>query len=233
MVSMQPKVSFIATVFNGQDYLADTLRSIFIQTLMPDIEVIYVNDGSTDATWRILEFYRKQYPEQMKIVNIGENRGCGYALNRATALVTSPIIVVASGDDLYVENRAELHYEALKGKTNGVHYGAYHRINAKGDVQQGILCDGTDASTCDTIPWKKGLLFEWKQYIPHPFMAVSTELAKRVPYRVDIKVGIDYPWLKGLETAGADFYSTPDILGFYRFHAKMVSSSRRKEVLEA
>lgn len=47
------KVSVIIPVYNGEKYLEDTLKSISAQTLS-EIEILCVDDGSTDHSWEIL-----------------------------------------------------------------------------------------------------------------------------------------------------------------------------------
>ena len=53
-----PKVSVIIPVYNSADYLKETLLSVINQTLR-DIEIIVINDGSTDKSEEIIEFYQK------------------------------------------------------------------------------------------------------------------------------------------------------------------------------
>jgi glycosyltransferase involved in cell wall biosynthesis len=48
------KISVVMAVFNGEDYLEDTVKSILEQSYR-DFEFIIVNDGSTDSTGKILE----------------------------------------------------------------------------------------------------------------------------------------------------------------------------------
>ena len=60
-----PKVSVIIPVFNTQNQLKQCLDSIVSQTLQ-DIEIIIVNDGSTDKTKDIADAYQKDYPVMIK-----------------------------------------------------------------------------------------------------------------------------------------------------------------------
>ena len=58
-LSNNPKVSIIVPVYNVERYLSRCLDSILVQT-MPDIEVLCINDGSTDASAEILKNYQKK-----------------------------------------------------------------------------------------------------------------------------------------------------------------------------
>lgn len=61
------KVSVIVPVFNVEEYLSTSLDSILNQTLK-DIEIICINDGSTDASLDILENYAKK-DARIKIIS--------------------------------------------------------------------------------------------------------------------------------------------------------------------
>lgn len=67
------KVSIIVPVYNVKDYLQKCLDSLVQQTLQ-DIEIIVVNDGSTDGSAEFVEAYASGYPEVMKVIN-KENGG--------------------------------------------------------------------------------------------------------------------------------------------------------------
>ena len=79
-------VSIVVAVYNGEQYVARALQSIFAQTLPPtDYEVIVVNDGSTDNTLDILD----KYKDRIKLIT-QPHQGLAAACNRA--------IGAASGD---------------------------------------------------------------------------------------------------------------------------------------
>ena len=64
----QSKVSVIVPVYNTEKYLKKCLDSLINQTLS-NVEIIAVNDGSTDGSPAILEQYAKSYPQIKKTVD--------------------------------------------------------------------------------------------------------------------------------------------------------------------
>ena len=66
------KVSIVLPVYNVEKYLRQCLDSIFVQTL-DEIEVVAVNDGSTDGSLAVLEEYEKKYSEHFVCVDCGIN----------------------------------------------------------------------------------------------------------------------------------------------------------------
>ena len=74
-----PKVSVIIPVYNEEKYLQECLNSVINQTLK-DIEIICVNDGSTDGSKEIIDKYAAK-DARIKVVNKG-NSGYGNSMNR-------------------------------------------------------------------------------------------------------------------------------------------------------
>ena len=72
------KVTIVVPLYNVEKYLAECLDSLIHQTLR-EIEIICVNDGSTDNSPNILEDYRKK-DDRIKIIN-QKNRGLSVARN--------------------------------------------------------------------------------------------------------------------------------------------------------
>lgn len=95
-----PKVSIIVPVYNVEKYLMKCLESLVNQTL-EDIEIIVVNDGSTDNSKEILKDYQKRYPEKIKYLE-KENGGLSDARNFGMPHATGEYIAFLDSDD-YVE----------------------------------------------------------------------------------------------------------------------------------
>lgn len=95
-----PKISVIIPVYNVEQYLRECLDSVVNQTLK-DIEIICVNDGSTDNSLQILEEYA-QKDNRIKIIN-KENRGLASARNKGLEYATGDLIYFLDSDD-YIES---------------------------------------------------------------------------------------------------------------------------------
>lgn len=91
-------VSVVIPVFNGERFLDATLASVFAQDYRP-IEVIVVDDGSTDGTRAVLE----RWPEVVVIHQ--ENAGCGAARNAGIARARGAYIALQDADDLWVPDK--------------------------------------------------------------------------------------------------------------------------------
>lgn len=93
---MTPKVSIVVPVYNVEKYLAECLDSIIQQTL-EDIEIIIVNDGSTDNSLSIAQSYAKKDP-RISIID-KENAGYGHSMNRGFEKACGEYIGIVESDD--------------------------------------------------------------------------------------------------------------------------------------
>lgn len=106
-------ISCIVTVFNKEDYIKETLRSIQRQTYA-DFEVIVINDGSTDQTVKVIEEFADD--DRFTIVN-KVNGGVSSARNLGLQMARMNHLVFVDGDDFVDEEYLAKLSENL-GKTN-------------------------------------------------------------------------------------------------------------------
>ena len=92
------KISVIIPVYNVEKYLRECLDSVINQTLK-DIEIICVNDGSTDSSMAILQEYSSK-DARIVIIN-QENMGVGKARNIAIDRATGQFVCFVDSDDYY------------------------------------------------------------------------------------------------------------------------------------
>ncbi|MCR4903454.1 MAG: glycosyltransferase [Butyrivibrio sp.] len=94
------KVSIIVPVYNTAEYLKRSMDALVGQSL-EDIEIIIVNDGSTDSSMDILNEYAERFPKKVRII-VKENGGQGSARNLGIKSATGDYIGFADSDD-YVD----------------------------------------------------------------------------------------------------------------------------------
>lgn len=89
-------LTIIVPAYNSEDYLGRCLDTLIVPN--PKIEIIIINDGSTDRTAEIGEAYQEKYPEQVQIVH-KENGGHGSGVNAGLARATGRYVKVVDSDD--------------------------------------------------------------------------------------------------------------------------------------
>ena len=104
----KPKVTVIIPVYNAEEYLEETLISVFNQSLK-GLQIICVNDGSTDNSFEIL----KKYKSKLTILQTG-NKGASVARNKALEVTKGTYVSFIDADDTIPENYLELLYKNIK-----------------------------------------------------------------------------------------------------------------------
>lgn len=107
---MNIKISIIVPVFNTQKYLCDCLDSLVSQTLR-EIEIIIIDDASTDFSPMIIEGYRKKYPNKIKAYRLPENSRQGTARNLGIRKAMGEFIMFVDSDDVIDIHSCEKMYK--------------------------------------------------------------------------------------------------------------------------
>lgn len=105
-----PLISVIIPVYNSAKYLPDCLNSVLGQTLQ-DLEIICINDGSTDNSLEILRKYARR-DRRIKIIN-QKNMGVVSARNNGVAAAHGEYIYPLDSDDIIVPTALEKMYGAM------------------------------------------------------------------------------------------------------------------------
>lgn len=94
------KVSVVVPVYNAEETLERCLDSLISQSYK-NIEIVCVNDGSSDSSLKILNKYRKK-DERIVVIDNDKNRGCSYTKNKGIDNATGDFICFVDSDD-YIE----------------------------------------------------------------------------------------------------------------------------------
>lgn len=103
-VSGPPAVSVVMSVYNGERFLCEAVESILAQTCA-ELELIVLDDGSTDATGRILFDYASG--DSRVVVDRQSRQGLATALNRGFALAQAQFVARIDADDASPPSRLE------------------------------------------------------------------------------------------------------------------------------
>lgn len=131
---MNVKVSVIIPVYNREKYIEKCLNSVLSQTLK-EIEIICVDDGSTDGTYDLLQSYSEKYNNV--IVLHQENQGSGPARNKGIECARGKYICFMDSDDYYAQDCALEHlYTIAEEKCISVCRGNILSVLENGEVKR-------------------------------------------------------------------------------------------------
>lgn len=106
------KITVVIPVYNVEKYLKQCLDSVVNQSIFKELEVICINDASTDKSLEILNNYSKKY-ENFKIIDLKENRGVSIARNIGIENSTCEYIIFLDSDDFIDSKMYEKMYEKI------------------------------------------------------------------------------------------------------------------------
>lgn len=207
-----PEISVVMPVFNGERYIREAIESLLAQTL-PDFELVVIDDGSTDATERIIGAF-----DDSRIVFLKNdgNRGIVYSRNRGIASSRGRYIALLDSDDVAVENRLAIQHQFLQQHPDiGLVAGWITEIDENGSATGAFL--KTEAPS-EAIPAM--LLFD------NCFAQSSVMIRKSIlavdPYRSDFPCAEDYD-LFARVAADHKVAIIPEVAVRYRQHSSGTS----------
>ena len=219
-----PLVSIVIPVYNGANYVSEAIESALKQTYK-NIEVIVVNDGSTDNTEKIV----KKYGDKIRYF-YKENGGVASALNLGIKNMKGEYFSWLSHDDVYYTNKIERQIEELKNiDKDNILYSGFELINDKSEF---------------LYAWEIASKNEYRK-LNNSFYALllsgldgcSLLIPKKAFYEVDffnedLKCTQDYDlWFKIFKN-GYKIKYMPEVLLQYRIHESQDTKRKLKSVIE-
>ncbi|MBX2914621.1 MAG: glycosyltransferase [Cyclobacteriaceae bacterium] len=125
-----PLVTIICVCYNQARFVMEALDSVVAQTYQP-IELIVIDDGSTDGSAKIIKQWITSHPETVMLLN-GANMGYCKTFNKAAALAKGKYLIDLSADDVLLPNRVDVGVRALEAPQAGVTFSDAEHVNEAG-----------------------------------------------------------------------------------------------------
>ena len=205
------KISVIMPVYNTSDFLSMSLDSVLNQTI-DDIEIICINDGSTDNSVNILKKYSEF--DSIKVIN-QENLGSGEARNKGLSLAAGEYIAFLDSDDIFLDENALDQMYNLAIKTNADMVAAnLKRIKKNGSIEENYDYE----NTLFTYFYEKTVISPKEYGIPWAFYKNIYKRSFLNEYDIkfpDLSRGQDPIFLANILTKIKNIYALPvDLYGY-------------------
>jgi glycosyltransferase involved in cell wall biosynthesis len=222
-----PNVSVVMPVYNGAEFLADAIASVYAQTVLPE-QVVVINDGSTDGTEALLRRLEPSLPSSFGWVS-QENRGVASAHNRGVSLASGELIAFLDQDDTWHPTKLARQLEHFASDPSlSLSFTGYRRII--GDTATVFKLDHWDPDPQAVVD-----RLMWSCIVGPPCtVLLRREILNGLP-GFDESLSICDDWLMWLNVAGAGLKVgyLPDALADYRWHGGNLSGKRGLYLEEA
>ncbi len=214
MAYSNPVITIITPVFNGEDYLESTIKSVLTCASEVDFEYLIINDGSTDQTPEIL----KKFGNSIRVFN-QENIGESASVTKGFELANGEFVMVLSADDpLFTSEIFKNVFDLFAAEENLVAvYPDWNLINSNGEVIKRVY-----------VPdYSDELLIGRFRTLPGPGVIIRKSAALRIGGRRTkwVYVG-DYDFWLRLSRIG-ELRHRPEILAQWREHPNSTSVKRK------
>lgn len=205
----RPLISCIIPVYNGEQFLREAIDSVLAQTYRP-IEVIVVDDGSTDGTASLAG----SYGDELKYL-WQTNSGPAAARNLGIRVAKGEYLAFLDADDLW-------HPEKLTAQMS--------RFRARPELDM-CLTHVKVFVTCKSPAIQSDILKEDSALVVAPYTACSTLARRSLVDRVgqfnpDLRSGEDTDWFSRVSNGGAVIEVIPQILVYGRLHDNNLIGNR-------
>lgn len=126
-------VSVIIPVYNGEQYIKRSVESVLQQSI-EDIEILILDDGSTDGSLALCREYEKKYPDLIKVFN-HPNMGVANTRNKGVSLANGKYIMFLDQDDFFDPGYMQIFLEAAEQNEADVVIGGYRRPDKDGKIR--------------------------------------------------------------------------------------------------
>ena len=217
MLNDNCKVSVIIPIYNSEKFLSDSLESILNQSYS-DIEIIAINDGSTDGSLEIL----KQYENKITIIN-QKNVGLSAAVNAGIKKMSGHWLKWLSPDDVLYPNAIEtLVEETKKLPENTILYSNWEMIDSAGTTLRNF--HETNYNNLENFEFNTRLLDGQQINVNTCFIPSSLFREGCLMRSLDDTTAVDYDFfLRAAILYKMNFYLVEKNLLKYRIHENQTS----------
>jgi glycosyltransferase involved in cell wall biosynthesis len=228
-----PLISVLVPAYNHARYIWSCLDSI-LSDEYPNLEVIVLDDGSTDQTYRLIGEWFSTHGHRLNhyLLMRQDNQGVTKTLNTLMRTFTGDYFVLLASDDMLLKGGIEMRLATLKGAPNAlaVFADAIGIDEADKEICSSVLVDKFHASiralsNCRTRPYE--LILNW--CIPGPVFLAKREVLNKIGYYNEAFLIEDRDYYLKLIASDALAFTASKVAA-YRLHDAASTGTRERQV---
>ena len=217
------KVSVIVPVYNNEEYLRRCFDSFVNQTLK-EIEIILLNDCSTDGSLAIMKEYEEMYPEKVIVIDMKQKGWAGGARNIGISIAKGEYLGFVDSDDYVETDMYEEMYKTAKSKDyDMVDSGFYNQYTHKFKIT-------TTKNTWGELNIeKRKFLIARPGYLWSKIIKRSIFIDNNLRFRENIAYE-DVDFMSVLMLYLKSVCGSDDVFYFYQFNEKSITNTKTYEI---
>lgn len=220
-----PLISVIMPCYNAAAYLQEAVASVFKQSFK-DIELIVIDDGSTDQSLQLLSALQSQHPQLTVLQQ--SNTGPYPARNRGLEAARGQYIAFLDADDYWADDCLEKLYTELRSSGADLSYCGWQNIMEAGDNSPPYVPPAYE---------KEDMFQHFLKGCPWPIHAAlvkRTLIEQAGGFSTRCFSSMDYDFWLRLAAISQRIIRVPEVLAFYRWHDQgQISATKWRQVLDA
>ena len=213
---MKPEISVIMSVYNGEAYLKEAIKSVIEQTFK-NWELVIINDCSTDSTSKILTEFALM-DERIKVHTNEVNLKLPTSLNKAISLSSGKYIARMDADDICLPDRLLKQFKFME-ENKDVALSSCRFMT----VKNGVYMPGGAGGRCDNDAIR-AMLFVTNPIL-HPGVIAKAEVMKTFNYDTTLTCTEDLELWTRMAMDNQKIAILPECLLIYRLHDKQITST--------
>lgn len=204
-----PKISVVMPTYNRGDKIRASVDSVLSQS-WPLVELIIIDDASTDDTWAVIESYKSSHPN-IVAVRQATNQGGGKARNTGIDLATGAYVALLDSDDFWSADKLEKQIATLRLSGGGENIVIYNRV---------CMLIGTHERHSPSYAWDASYPIEdymvpEMQSMQSSGLLFSTSFGQKVRFDDNLRKHQDIDFVMKLDRAGGKFVLCAENTVFY------------------
>lgn len=212
---MQPLVSIITPMYNSENFILETIKSVVNQTYS-NWELLLIDDGSTDNTIQIVEDFKQKYTN-IKLFQNPTNLGAAQSRNKGILEAKGDYIAFLDADDVWKPNKLEVQIQFMQNHNCDVSFSSYEQINESGKPLHKLV------QALPKLTYNKYLRTNYIGNLTGMYNAktlgkiTSPDLRKRQDWLL---------WLAAIKKSGKPALGIQESLAYYRVRNNSISSNK-------
>ena len=197
---MNDKILTLCTsAYNAEKYISKMIESVLMIKNLSLLQLIIVNDGSTDKTQEVLQYYLLKYPDIIDSIE-SSNGGSGAGRNKAFKLAKGKYIGLLDADDYIIAENLDSFIEYLCNTDADVIYNSFYKYFTSNDKYEYIRHINSDKHMGETLIFRDN----------YPeFTNNDRQEMQGTVYKNDLFINNHFELMEGISYVDAEFVTTP------------------------